>query len=418
MRSRTRIGWISQPALNYICRRLAVAPAEAYGVATFYALFATTPRPPVVAHVCDDIACRLAGAEELCDDLERTLGPAGAPAATAARPGCAARAWGCATGRRPRCSRSPASDRAFAVAPVDAAGIVARLAADGERTATCSRPMAPGQGRWPGQPSLPRPSGSSRGSASSIPASLDDYRANGGYAALARAFEIGPRGGDRRGDRLEADGSRRRGLPDRPQVGGRRRPAGAAALPRLQRRRVGARHVQGSGPARGRPVRRRRGDDHRRLRDRRCERLPLHPRRVPGGRGARPGARSTQARAAGLLGQDILGSGFAVRHRAPARRRRLHLRRGDGAVRVDRGQARRAAQQAAVPGRGRAVRQADGRQQRRDAGQRPADRAPTAAPRSPRSGPRARPARSCSACRATSPGPGATRSSSGRRCAS
>src|SRR4029079_3642713 len=37
----SRIGWISQPALNYICRRLAVAPAEAYGVATFYALFAT-----------------------------------------------------------------------------------------------------------------------------------------------------------------------------------------------------------------------------------------------------------------------------------------------------------------------------------------------------------------------------------------
>ena len=40
----SRIGWISQPALNYISRRLAVAPAEAYGVATFYALYATTPR--------------------------------------------------------------------------------------------------------------------------------------------------------------------------------------------------------------------------------------------------------------------------------------------------------------------------------------------------------------------------------------
>ena len=53
-----RIGWISQPALNYISRRLTVPPAEAYGVATFYALYATTPRPPVVAHVCDDIACR------------------------------------------------------------------------------------------------------------------------------------------------------------------------------------------------------------------------------------------------------------------------------------------------------------------------------------------------------------------------
>ena len=72
-----RVGWISQPALNYICKRLAVPPAEAYGVATFYALFSTTARPPTVAHVCDDIACRLAGAEETCAALERTLGPAG-----------------------------------------------------------------------------------------------------------------------------------------------------------------------------------------------------------------------------------------------------------------------------------------------------------------------------------------------------
>ena len=59
------------------------------------------------------------------------------------------------------------------------------------------------------------------------------------------------------------------------------------------------------------------------------------------------------AAARGLLGADVLGSA-TLRHRAAARRRRLHLRRGDGAVQVDRGQARRAAQQAAVPGRGRA----------------------------------------------------------------
>ena len=74
-----RIGWISQPALNYVSKRLAVPPAEAYGVATFYALYATKPRPPIVAHVCDDIACRLAGAEDVCADLTRALGEAGAP---------------------------------------------------------------------------------------------------------------------------------------------------------------------------------------------------------------------------------------------------------------------------------------------------------------------------------------------------
>src|SRR5688572_28242700 len=74
-----RIGWISQPALNYISRRLAVPPAEAYGVATFYALYSTKPRPPVVAHVCDDIACRLAGSERICEAVTADLGPAGGP---------------------------------------------------------------------------------------------------------------------------------------------------------------------------------------------------------------------------------------------------------------------------------------------------------------------------------------------------
>ena len=78
-------------------------PAEAYGVATFYALYSTKPRPPVVAHVCDDIACRIAGAERICDDLARAVGPAGE--AGTRRPGrldALARAWACATWRRRR----------------------------------------------------------------------------------------------------------------------------------------------------------------------------------------------------------------------------------------------------------------------------------------------------------------------------
>ena len=80
------IGWISPAALNYICERLAVPPAEAYGVATFYSLLSTTEQPPRVAHVCDDIACRGAGALELCRRLEQRLGPAhhaGGPAKAA-----------------------------------------------------------------------------------------------------------------------------------------------------------------------------------------------------------------------------------------------------------------------------------------------------------------------------------------------
>ncbi len=72
-------GWLSQGALNHICRRLSVPPADAYGAASFYGLLPTTERPPVVAHVCDDLACRLAGAERLCGELERAVGPPGTP---------------------------------------------------------------------------------------------------------------------------------------------------------------------------------------------------------------------------------------------------------------------------------------------------------------------------------------------------
>ncbi len=73
-----RVGWVSRGAMNYVCERLVVPPAEAWGVLTFYHLFATAPRPATVAHVCDDIACRTRGGEALCAALERDLGPAGA----------------------------------------------------------------------------------------------------------------------------------------------------------------------------------------------------------------------------------------------------------------------------------------------------------------------------------------------------
>jgi len=58
-----RVGWISEGGLSYLCRRLSVPPAEAYGVASFYALFSTEPRPPTVVHVCDDVSCRVQGAK-------------------------------------------------------------------------------------------------------------------------------------------------------------------------------------------------------------------------------------------------------------------------------------------------------------------------------------------------------------------
>src|SRR5215471_6901497 len=76
-----RIGWISPGALNYASLRLGAPPAEVHGVASFYEMFSLTPQPPVVAHVCDDIACMARGAEALCAGFEKKLGPAGRPCA-------------------------------------------------------------------------------------------------------------------------------------------------------------------------------------------------------------------------------------------------------------------------------------------------------------------------------------------------
>jgi NADH-quinone oxidoreductase subunit F len=99
-----RFGWISPEALNYICQRLDIPPAEAYGVATFYALFSLSPQPPVVAHVCDDIACLTKGAGALCTELERTSAQPGLRALTVKRPGIAVRVWDCASKRQRRSS--------------------------------------------------------------------------------------------------------------------------------------------------------------------------------------------------------------------------------------------------------------------------------------------------------------------------
>jgi NADH-quinone oxidoreductase subunit F len=72
-----RMGWISEGALNYICERLTIPPAEAYGVASFYHMFSLEPRPKRLVYVCDDIACMCAYSEQLCAELDKQVGSAG-----------------------------------------------------------------------------------------------------------------------------------------------------------------------------------------------------------------------------------------------------------------------------------------------------------------------------------------------------
>ncbi|HEX8026475.1 MAG TPA: NAD(P)H-dependent oxidoreductase subunit E [Candidatus Limnocylindrales bacterium] len=186
-----RIGFISQPGLNYICRRLAVPPAIAYGVATFYALFATQPRPPAVAHLCDDIACRLAGADDVIGDVARTLGPAGSPARDGRMTWLRSPCLGL-------CERAPAamvtvageSPRREAFAPADAAMVLGRLEAVGSRDAEDADWGAAARASVPqlGDSSLQL-----LARAGVVdPTSLDAYVAAGGYRALASALAMGP----------------------------------------------------------------------------------------------------------------------------------------------------------------------------------------------------------------------------------
>ena len=72
-----QVGWISPGALDHVAERLTIAPAVAYGVASFYALFRTEPSPGAVVHVCDDVACAVNGAERLCAAMTRRFGGEG-----------------------------------------------------------------------------------------------------------------------------------------------------------------------------------------------------------------------------------------------------------------------------------------------------------------------------------------------------
>ncbi len=155
------IGWISPGGLNYLCDVLQVPPAEAYGVATFYELFRTDDpgHAESVVHVCVDTTCRVLGAEALAGELE-------AAGEHVHRGPCLG-----------QCERAPATF-------VQGRGEPDHVPADAATVA------APGSYRLPQH-------GSSglrllRRIGHVDPTSLASYRASGGYDDLATALRIGP----------------------------------------------------------------------------------------------------------------------------------------------------------------------------------------------------------------------------------
>ncbi|MFJ2344912.1 NADH-ubiquinone oxidoreductase-F iron-sulfur binding region domain-containing protein [Streptomyces antimycoticus] len=181
-----RVGWISEGGLDYLCRRLTVPPAEGYGVATFYAMFAVKPRPATVVHVCTDLACAARGSARVCTGLERDLGPAGSAGSGAV--------W------QPSpclglCERAPAA-LTIRAGEAPQAAVVAPATAEAVADAASAPHDAPAEP--PAAAAVPQTGADGlvllRRVGVVDPGSLDDYRTHGGYAALRRAFTLGPAG--------------------------------------------------------------------------------------------------------------------------------------------------------------------------------------------------------------------------------
>ncbi|WP_409060653.1 NADH-ubiquinone oxidoreductase-F iron-sulfur binding region domain-containing protein [Streptomyces sp. SYP-A7185] len=238
-----RVGWVSEGGLDYLCRRLMVPPAEGYGVATFYSMFAVRPRPATVVRVCTDLAC--GGGEELCGEVSARLDPTSgvaverspclglcerAPAALVVRAGVPAARFSPTDGSSSnagRAERSRPGERVSARPAIEdelgGAGDLRPLVAaqprdsgrggSGEKTCVTATiaPAAPDTlthaaldpETAPAEPpaALAVPQAGQAGQENLLllgrigsvdPSSLDDYRAHGGYTALRHAFAIGP----------------------------------------------------------------------------------------------------------------------------------------------------------------------------------------------------------------------------------
>jgi NADH-quinone oxidoreductase subunit F len=181
-----RIGYISAPALSYISKRMTIAPAEVYGVASFYMMLATEPTPPRVLHVCEDIACKCLGSDDLIATLQERFGPEGAVSAD-----------GRSTWHRSPCLGQ--CDRGPAVLMMEAGLEPFTRTYAPASTATALAVLSEEEGVAGTEPSEPYQLGDPslrllRRIGVIDPLSLDDYRAKGGYDALRAAVSLGPAG--------------------------------------------------------------------------------------------------------------------------------------------------------------------------------------------------------------------------------
>jgi len=159
------VGCVPPGALGYVAERLAISPAEVHGVASFYDLLVLGDGPPGAVRVCDDVACRAA------------LG--GDPAAAWEGAAVAWERSGCLG----RCDRAPA--------------VLVQRAGSGrhELVASDATPGTAAGDLWPTPPATVTASLAEplllRRVGRVDPTDLDAYRAAGGYEALRRAIATG-----------------------------------------------------------------------------------------------------------------------------------------------------------------------------------------------------------------------------------
>jgi NADH-quinone oxidoreductase subunit F len=165
-------GFIPQEAAEEIARFLHVPLADIFGVIDFYALFYREPVARVVVRLCGDPACAMAGSEGIFKLIRKRTTPGSKdsqnlPAVMVERSPCLG-----------LCEHAPA--------------LMVQGTSAGHADARTWRAMVEGKGHRPVTPVYREMSLLTANCGKGQTTRLEEYRANGGYSALQKALQMSP----------------------------------------------------------------------------------------------------------------------------------------------------------------------------------------------------------------------------------
>ena len=324
-----RVGWVSQGGLNDVVPRLLVPPAEAYGVATFYGLFSTDAPPAAGRCTCARPRVPAVASGALAD-----AGPEGEPTPTG-RPLASSPCLGV-------CERAPAALVVEAGRQPSAGDRTGERRRHRRRRGGAVRRHGRGPARSLGAPGrrsvarAPAPGRCASTRRASPPTALTVATRRSAVRSLLARPACSASCTDSRSCSVGAAPRSPPGASGRPSPASPCHPHDLVC------------NADESEPGtfkdrvlmEGDPFARRRGHDRRRP-------SPSGASRATSTSGAStrwPGQRLQHAidecRASGYLGDDVMGRGLRLRRRDLPRCRRLHLRRGDRDLQLDRGRPR------------------------------------------------------------------------------